>query len=199
MNQHYELDASVVHKTWNKGIEPRLTIESGDTISFGTRDAADLYYSPTSVSEDIEKRGPFVGHPLTGPVFVRDAVPGDVLAIEVRAMEFTSNFGCTAVRKGRGLLPDRDVRRPGHLWGNLRAARSPWCDRPGIWRRRPCPWPEEAPRNEREGCRSRWQTRRRGKPGRNPSPRNRRSSEAVADGRWRSHRSARRADPASCS
>ena len=70
MNQHYELDASVVHKTWNKDIEPRLTIESGDTISFGTRDAADLYYSPTSVSEDIEKRGPFVGHPLTGPVYV---------------------------------------------------------------------------------------------------------------------------------
>ena len=112
MNQHYELDASVVHKTWNKDIEPRLTIESGDTISFGTRDAADLYYSPTSVSEDIEKRGPFVGHPLTGPVYVRDAAPGDVLAIEVRALEFTSSFGWTAVRKGRGLLPDRDVHGP---------------------------------------------------------------------------------------
>ena len=30
-------------------------------------------------SEDIEKAGPFKGHPLTGPVYVRDAAPGDVL------------------------------------------------------------------------------------------------------------------------
>ena len=51
MSQYYELDASKVHKSWNKDIEPRLIIEPGDTISFDTRDAADLYYSPTSVSE----------------------------------------------------------------------------------------------------------------------------------------------------
>ena len=109
MNQLYELDGSVVHKTWDKNIAPRLTIESGDTVSFDTRDAADHYYSPNSVSEDIEKRGPFVGHPLPGPVYIIDAAPGDVLAIEVKAMEFTSNFGWTAVRKGRGLLPDHDI------------------------------------------------------------------------------------------
>ena len=76
MSQYYELDASKVHKSWNKDIEPRLIIEPGDTISFDTRDAADLYYSPTSVSEDIQKRGPFVGHPLTGPIYIRDAAPG---------------------------------------------------------------------------------------------------------------------------
>ena len=112
MSQHHELNADTVHKTWDNSIEARLTIDAGDTVTFDTRDAADLYYSPDSLSEDIEKRGPFVGHPLTGPVYIRDAAPGDVLAIEVRAMEFASPFGWTAVRKGRGLLPEADVPGP---------------------------------------------------------------------------------------
>lgn len=112
MSQHHELNADTVHKTWDNSIQPRLTIDAGDTVTFDTRDAADLYYSLDSRSEDIEKRGPFVGHPLTGPVYIRDAAPGDVLAIEVMAMEFASPFGWTAVRKGRGLLPEADVPGP---------------------------------------------------------------------------------------
>ena len=110
MSTYFELNAETVHKTWDNAIEPRLTIDAGDTVTFDTRDAADLYYSPDAVSEDINTRGAFVGHPLTGPVYVRDAAPGDVLAIEVKAMEFATSFGWTAVRPGRGLLPEAEIR-----------------------------------------------------------------------------------------
>jgi acetamidase/formamidase len=109
MTNHHELDSSTVHYAWDNSITPRLTIDAGDTVSFHTRDAADNYYTPDSTTEDAAKRGPFTGHPLTGPVHIRDAAPGDVLAIEVLAMEFAVPFGWTAVRKGRGLLPEAEL------------------------------------------------------------------------------------------
>lgn len=112
MTNHHLLDDSVAHYSWDNALAPRLTIDSGDTVTFDTRDAADRYYSPDSTTEDAGKRGPFTGHPLTGPVYIRDAAPGDVLAIEVLAMEFAETFGWTAVREGRGLLPEEDIPGP---------------------------------------------------------------------------------------
>ena len=64
----HELDAGQVHYEWNNAIPPRLRIEPGDTVVFQTRDAADGYYSRASTHADVVNRGPFRGHPLTGPV-----------------------------------------------------------------------------------------------------------------------------------
>ncbi len=69
----HELDDSTVHYEWNNGIAPRLEIEPGDTVAFRTRDAADGYYSRRSTHADVIGRGPFRGHPLTGPVRVKGA------------------------------------------------------------------------------------------------------------------------------
>ena len=98
----HELDASQVHHEWNNAIAPRLEIEPGDTVVFQTRDAADLYYSRASTHADVLNRGPFRGHPLTGPVRVRGAEPGDTLAIEILDMMPDADFGWTAIRPGRG-------------------------------------------------------------------------------------------------
>ena len=108
----HELDASEVHKAWDNSLPPRLTVDSGDTIHFDTRDAADLYYSPDSIHQDVIERGPFVGHPLTGPVLVRDAEPGDVLAVEVLEVKPALGFGWTAIRPGRGLMPEAEFPDP---------------------------------------------------------------------------------------
>ena len=75
----HRLDDDVVHYEWNNALVPRLTIDSGDTVVFRTRDAADRFYTKTSTSDDVLRRGPFRGHPLTGPVRIRGAVPGDTL------------------------------------------------------------------------------------------------------------------------
>ena len=112
MASTHRLDATQVHKEWNNALPPRLTIESGDTVVFETRDAADGYYSPTSTDADVLGRGPFRGHPLTGPVRVRGARPGDVLVVEVVDVKPAAPFGWTNVRPGRGLLPEEDFAKP---------------------------------------------------------------------------------------
>ena len=105
------LDASVVHYEWNNAIAPRLTIDPGDTVVFETRDASDEFYSPDSTHEDVMRRV-FKGHPLTGPVQIRGARPGDVLAVDIIEVAPRASFGWTNVRPGRGLLPESEFSRP---------------------------------------------------------------------------------------
>jgi acetamidase/formamidase len=106
------LDASQVHYEWNNALPPRLEIEPGETVTFDTRDAADRYYRRGSTHADVMARGPFRGHPLTGPVRVKGARPGDVLVVEILDVKPGADFGWTAIRPGRGLLPESDFSKP---------------------------------------------------------------------------------------
>lgn len=108
MARAHHLDASVAHYEWNNALAPRLVIEPGDTVTFETRDAADRYYSRRSTSADAAARGPFRGHPLTGPVRMEGARPGDILVVDILDVRPALDFGWTAIRPGRGLLPERD-------------------------------------------------------------------------------------------
>jgi acetamidase/formamidase len=110
----HRLDASVVHRAWDRALPPRLEIGPGDTVVFDTRDAADGFYSRRSTHDDVIARGPFRGHPLTGPVRVRGARPGDALVVDVLEVLPAADFGWTAIRPGRGLLPETDFPKP-HL------------------------------------------------------------------------------------
>jgi len=112
MARTHRLDAKELHREWNNAIPPRLEIESGDTVIFDTLDAAGQFYSRASTHDDVLRRGPFRGHPLTGPVRVKGAAPGDVLAVDVVAMRPAADFGWTAIRPGRGLLPESDFGKP---------------------------------------------------------------------------------------
>ena len=104
----HHLDRGTVHREWNNALTPRLTIDPGDSVIFDTRDAADGYYSPSSTSADVLGRGPFRGHPLTGPVSVRGAQRGDVLTVEIFDVKPAAAFGWTAIRPGRGLMPEAE-------------------------------------------------------------------------------------------
>ncbi len=106
MSVTHRLDDDLVHYAWDNSLSPRLTIDPGDTVVFQTRDAADRFYSPDSTHADVERKGPLKGHPLTGPVEVRGAAPGDTLEIEIIEVVPCLGFGWTAIRPGRGLLPD---------------------------------------------------------------------------------------------
>ena len=108
--QHF-LDASTVHYEWNNAIPPRLEINAGDTVVFETRDASDEFYNPNSTHEDVMRRL-FKGHPLTGPVRIRGARPGDVLAVEIVDIAPRASFGWTNVRPGRGLMPESEFSKP---------------------------------------------------------------------------------------
>lgn len=58
------------------------------------------------------------GHILTGPVFVEGAEPGDVLQIDIEAIDLRTNWAWTATRPYGGALPGTD---PGHLRHTLLA------------------------------------------------------------------------------
>src|SRR5262244_4235920 len=112
MPRTHRLDSGQVHYEWNNALPPRLEIEPGDTVVFETRDAADGYYTKRSTSADAEAKGPFRGHPLTGPVAVRGARPGDALVVEILDVQPALDWGWTAIRPGRGLLPESDFAKP---------------------------------------------------------------------------------------
>src|SRR5439155_889668 len=50
--------------------------------------------------------------PLTGPVRVNGARPGDVLVVEIVEVRPRASFGWTAIRPGRGLLPEAEFAKP---------------------------------------------------------------------------------------
>lgn len=112
MARTHHLDASTVHYEWNNALAPRLVVEPGDTVVFDTRDAADGYYTRDATHADVLARGPFRGHPLTGPVAVAGARAGDVLVVEILEVTPRASFGWTAIRPGRGLLPEADFPKP---------------------------------------------------------------------------------------
>jgi acetamidase/formamidase len=111
MKEH-RLDHEQIHQEWNNALAPRLTIDPGDTVVFDTRDAANRFYTKDSTHEDVLRRGPFKGHPLTGPVAVRGARPGDTLVVEILDVQPALDWGWTAIRPGRGLLPEADFAKP---------------------------------------------------------------------------------------
>ncbi|MCC7485885.1 MAG: acetamidase/formamidase family protein [Burkholderiales bacterium] len=107
----HHLDASVVHHRWDNALAPRLVIDAGDTVVFETRDAADGFYHRGSGHDQVLQRVP-KGHPLTGPVKIRDAQPGDVLVVEILEVAPRGDFAWSNIRPGRGLLPQAEFDRP---------------------------------------------------------------------------------------
>jgi acetamidase/formamidase len=101
---HHLLAPDPPHYAWDNNLKPRLTIGSGDTITFETRDAADGHFRPESTSADVATYE-FRGHPLTGPVYVEGARPGDVLQVEVLEVR-PAAYGWTAILPDFGLLPE---------------------------------------------------------------------------------------------
>lgn len=100
----FVLEATSPHYVWDNALPAQLTIQSGDTVTFQTRDAADGHFRLDSTSADVETFE-FRGHPLTGPVRIEDAQPGDTLQIDILEVR-AADVGWTAILPGLGLLPD---------------------------------------------------------------------------------------------
>lgn len=102
MAEHY-LDASVVHCVWDRSLTPRLEIEPGDTVVFECREASDNQITPESDSSTLARLDFAPIHPLTGPVFIKGAEPGDALVIDILDLKH-KGWGWNGVIPGFGLL-----------------------------------------------------------------------------------------------
>jgi formamidase len=93
------------HNRWHSDIPPVLTVDPGETVVLETRDAFDGAITPDTTAADLHRADLNVVHPLTGPVFINGAEPGDLL--EVHIVEITPQpFGFTTIVPGFGFLRD---------------------------------------------------------------------------------------------
>jgi formamidase len=93
------------HNRWHPDIPPVLRCEPGDEVVLETRDAFDGQMGPDATLETVAAPDLDVVHPLTGPVFVSGAEPGDVLEVVVIDVE-PDRYGYTVQVPGFGFLRD---------------------------------------------------------------------------------------------
>ena len=101
----HHLPDEQAHFTWDTSHEPVLEIDSGDTVVVWTRDVSDNQIGPDSDASVIPNIDWDRVYPLAGPIVVKDAQPGDTLAVEILDIH-TQGWGWTAILPGLGLLPD---------------------------------------------------------------------------------------------
>ena len=94
------------HNRWHPSVDPVLRCRAGDEVVIEARDGTDLQFNCDSTSADIESMNPSRVHPLTGPIYVDGAEPGDLLAVEILDVA-TGSFGFTAQIPGFGFLRDK--------------------------------------------------------------------------------------------
>jgi len=96
------------HNRWHEAIEPVVEVDPGDRVIYETRDAVDGQLSPTATPADVGNVNLNVVHPLTGPVFVKGAKPGDLLEVKLLAIEADpwDQWGYTVEIPGFGFLRD---------------------------------------------------------------------------------------------
>ncbi len=93
------------HNRWHPDIPPILEVGENENIIIETRDASDGQMNPDTLAEDMEAMDQKVSHPLTGPIYVKGAEPGDLLEIEYVDI-FPEPYGWTRFRPGAGFLRD---------------------------------------------------------------------------------------------
>ena len=101
----HELHAERFHYGWDNSLAPALTVASGEEVLLHARDASDEQLGPSSTVEDVATLDFDHVNPVSGPVFVEGAAPGDVLAVEILELS-QPTWGWTAIIPGFGLLAD---------------------------------------------------------------------------------------------
>jgi len=93
------------HNRFHPDIAPIVVVEEGEEVVLDTRDGVDGQLGPSTTESDIASMEAGAVHPLTGPVFVNGAQPGDVLEIEFLDI-VPQPHAFTAIVPGLGFLRD---------------------------------------------------------------------------------------------
>ncbi|MGB5974886.1 MAG: acetamidase/formamidase family protein [Nodosilinea sp.] len=84
-----------------------ILADQGDTVEFltgGGIKADDILPDQIIIKGTVPKSGPGP-HVITGPIYVEDAEPGDVLEIKTIAIDYRVPYGVISNRHGKGSLP----------------------------------------------------------------------------------------------
>src|SRR5690606_25518767 len=90
------------HNRWHPDISPVVEADEGEEVVLETRDASD---NNVHYGSEVVTAGHHPVHPLTGPVYVKGAQPGDLLEIEYLDI-IPQPWGYTRFGPGGGFLAD---------------------------------------------------------------------------------------------
>jgi acetamidase/formamidase len=130
MASEHTIHAHRHHFGWDNSLEPVLTVAPGDTVTFGIVDASGAQLGPDSTVEDVARLDFAKVNPVTGPVRVDGARPGDALEVTILAFE-PSGWGWTANIPGFGLLAEDFAEPALHIWKYDAATLAPAMYGPG--------------------------------------------------------------------
>jgi acetamidase/formamidase len=95
----------VLHNRWNRDLPPAATVRPGEEIQLLCRDALDIGEAARTLTADGILTLDLSGvHPLTGPVEVEGAEPGDILEVEILDVSPLVDFGYAAITPGLGMF-----------------------------------------------------------------------------------------------
>ena len=107
------------HLGWDNSLTPVLSVRPGDTIAVETIDASGGQLHAGSGLDDLKKLDFDKVNPVTGPIHIDGAEPGDAVAITFNAFHPTGpsgGWGWTANIPGFGLLTDDFPDAALHIW-----------------------------------------------------------------------------------
>ena len=118
------------HFGWDNANPPALTVAPGESIEFETVDSSGGQLTPESTVADVATLDFAKVNPVTGPIHVDGAEPGDALKVTMLGFK-PSGWGWTAVIPGFGLLADQFTDAGLNLWKYDAATLAPALYGPG--------------------------------------------------------------------
>jgi acetamidase/formamidase len=103
---HRTIHSAHHHFGWDNALEPVTTCAPGDALELQVLEASGGRITPQSPAADVRNLDPDFANPVTGPVWIDGAEPGDTLEVEVLDFHL-SGWGWTALIPGFGLLHDQ--------------------------------------------------------------------------------------------
>ena len=98
-------ESNTGHNRWHPDISPVVEVDEGEEVVMETRDAFDGQMRPGVTEADFGGMDAGVIHPLTGPVAVKGAEPGDLLEVEFVDIQ-PQPYAFSVIFPGFGFLRD---------------------------------------------------------------------------------------------
>jgi acetamidase/formamidase len=106
MSNRHTIHGQHHHFGWDNSNPPVLTVAPGDSVEFETVDASGGQLDAESGVAEVAALDFAKVNPVTGPVYVDGAEPGDALKVTIESF-VPSGWGWTAVIPGFGLLAEQ--------------------------------------------------------------------------------------------
>lgn len=126
----YTIHGAQHHFGWDHSIPPVATVAPGSTIEFECQDSSAGQLSQDSTVEDVKNLDFSKINPVSGPIYIDGAEPGDVIKVTIEGFK-PSGFGWTANIPGFGLLADQFDEPALHVWTYDKDSMAPAAYGPG--------------------------------------------------------------------